>query len=318
MKHRVAIVPCSSYSTGEVMQALRQGLDLLGGVEQFLGDGKRLLVKPNLFAAVKPESALSTHPAMIGAMISLLNECGAQVLVGDNPVFGFSRLTYRRTGMLSALSGKNARAVSLKDTAPRAHACGRVIDRLLVSRLLDDVSAVISLPKLKAHNLMGMSGAVKNNYGLVHGGGIRKRLHLRFPVPDDFARMLLDLDELIAPTLYVVDAIVASDGHGPRFGKPRHVGAIVLGTSAVAVDFLLADLIGIPPEKVVTLRVAMQEAAWRQPAEAIETVGASVTDLRCVDFNHPPGGGGIVSVLPAPLQRWLIRRSQKLIERRHG
>ncbi len=318
MKHRVAIVPCSSYSPDEVAQALQQGLELLGGVEQFLGDGKRLLVKPNLFAAVKPERGLSTHPAMIGATISLLNKGGAQVLVGDNPVFGFSRLTYWRTGMLSALPAKNACAVSLKDTVPRGHSSGRVIDRFLVPRLLDDISAVISLPKLKAHNLMGMSGAVKNNYGLVHGDGIRKRLHLRFPVPDDFARMLLDLDEFIAPTLYIVDAIMASDGHGPRFGKPRHVGAIVLGSSAVAVDFVLADLIAMPPEKVVTLRVAMQEAAWRLPAEAIETVGATVAELRCVDFNHPPGGGGIVSVLPAPLQRWLFRRSQKLIERHHG
>ena len=46
------------------------------------------------------------------------------------------------------------------------------------------------------------------------------------PIRLDFSRMLVDLNELVRPTLQVMDAVTAMEGDGPNSGEPRTVGAI--------------------------------------------------------------------------------------------
>lgn len=73
---------------------------------------------------------------------------------------------------------------------------------------------VISVAKLKSHCMTGLSGGVKNLFGCVPGL-LKPELHSRFPKPELFCRMLLDLCELVRPVVTVVDAIVAMGGDGP-------------------------------------------------------------------------------------------------------
>ena len=71
--------------------------------------------------------------------------------------------------------------------------------------------------------------------------------------------MLLDLCTLINPALSIVDGIVAMEGKGPGFGNPRDLGLIIAGTDAVAVDAVIAKLIGVPPEHYPVLHTALNE-----------------------------------------------------------
>ncbi|MDA1469461.1 DUF362 domain-containing protein [Brachyspira hyodysenteriae] len=43
--------------------------------------------------------------------------------------------------------------------------------------------------------------------------------HLKLPDFEDFSTMLLDLNKLISPKLYIMDAILAMEGNGPRNGS---------------------------------------------------------------------------------------------------
>ncbi|MBN1496340.1 MAG: DUF362 domain-containing protein, partial [Spirochaetes bacterium] len=52
--------------------------------------GKRVLVKPNILSGNPPEKAVTTHPALVRAVVAHLARQGAEVMVGDNPgVFGY-------------------------------------------------------------------------------------------------------------------------------------------------------------------------------------------------------------------------------------
>jgi uncharacterized protein (DUF362 family) len=62
MKSSVSIVKCKDYDEEGVLRSLRQGIDLIGGIEAFVKRGNRVLLKPNLLFGKSPEKAVTTHP----------------------------------------------------------------------------------------------------------------------------------------------------------------------------------------------------------------------------------------------------------------
>jgi ferredoxin len=67
---------------------------------------------------------------------------------------------------------------------------------------------------------------------------------------------LVDVFATFTPHLTLVDAVLAMEGDGPTNGAPRHVGILLAGTDAVAVDAVACRLLGLPPERVPMIRIA--------------------------------------------------------------
>jgi len=66
MKSSVSIVKCQNYDEARVLSALRQAIDLIGGIRTFVKKDSRVLVKPNLLFGKSPEEAVTTHPRSSG------------------------------------------------------------------------------------------------------------------------------------------------------------------------------------------------------------------------------------------------------------
>jgi uncharacterized protein (DUF362 family) len=79
----VSIVRCSSYAGDEVLSAVRRAIDAIGGLTEYIKPGSRVLVKPNLLVAREPEAGITTHPAVVRAVIRLLKEINCRVVLGD-------------------------------------------------------------------------------------------------------------------------------------------------------------------------------------------------------------------------------------------
>ena len=121
---------------------------------------------------------------------------------------------------------------------------------ILPKELLEQ-DCVISLSKMKTHALERITGAVKNSYGSVYGLHKAKG-HTQYPSADSFARMLIDLNQCVAPKLYVMDGIVAMEGNGPGSGDPVSMNVILMSTDPVALDSVFAKLVHLKPELVPT------------------------------------------------------------------
>ena len=80
--------------------------------------------------------------------------------------------------------------------------------------------------KLKSHGMMGMSCAVKNLFGTIPGT-IKPEFHFRYPDYNDFANMLIDLNEHLKACFNIVDGVVAMEGNGPTAGVPKQVGLVL-------------------------------------------------------------------------------------------
>ena len=85
MSVRVAIVKCGDYESDNVSAAIRRAVGLLGGMQNFVKPGSRVLLKPNLLSARLPEEGVDTHPEVVRAAARLVKEAGAKVWVGDSP-----------------------------------------------------------------------------------------------------------------------------------------------------------------------------------------------------------------------------------------
>lgn len=249
----VALVRCDGYDPSTVHAAVGRGLDLLGGVGRFAEAGERILLKPNLLVASAPGEAVTTHPEVFRAVSRHLAETGAELSYGDSPAFGGTRMVARRAGIEAVAQELGVRLAQFGHPQTVSFPSGGLIKQFDIAQAVLDADGLVSLPKLKTHALTRMTGAIKNQFGCVPG--MRKgTFHVRMPDAEHFAQMLVDLNRLLRPRLFVMDGIVAMEGNGPRGGDPRPLGALLLSTDPVALDACACRIIGLDPQLVDTIR----------------------------------------------------------------
>ena len=83
-KWDVALAACDRYEETAVEAALREVLDPIDGLA-FVKPGMRVAIKVNLVTAMKPDTAATVHPAVVCALVKMLRERGAEVVIGDGP-----------------------------------------------------------------------------------------------------------------------------------------------------------------------------------------------------------------------------------------
>ena len=57
MNARVSIVKCQDYTPSNVLRAVKEAVDLIGGIERFVAPGQKVLIKPNLLSPKPPQAA---------------------------------------------------------------------------------------------------------------------------------------------------------------------------------------------------------------------------------------------------------------------
>jgi ferredoxin len=193
---------------------------------------------------------------------------------------------------------------------------GSTFQELEIARDILDAEVVINLPKLKTHQMMGLTCAVKNLFGAVVG--LRKpRLHLQAGTSKAFfALMLLELCEQIRPALTIVDAVVGMEGNGPGSGDPVQIGALLAGAEPLAVDAAALELLGLPSESCWTQRVARQTARPGSRLEELELFGPAPASLRPPRF-RPAKATDVNFGLP-PFLKHRLKRSLTALPRVDG
>jgi ferredoxin len=95
--------------------------------------------------------------------------------------------------------------------------------------------------------------------------------------------MLLDLESIISPRLHIMDGIWGMEGNGPRNGRLRKVGMILISANPHALDHCVARLMNLDPELVPTLKAA--QGYGRYQPEEIEVLGEELERLIMPDFD---------------------------------
>lgn len=274
-KSVVVLVRCDSYDEAKVSQAVEEGISLLGGVASFVRPGERIVLKPNVLIGCDPDEAVTTHPSVFATVARLLQKAGADVHYGDSSVMGGSVRNLRKAKLkevadylgLKLADFDNGRAVVHKEAVLNKH--------FVIANGVLDSDGLVSLPKLKPHGLVRFTGAIKNQFGCVPGI-LKSEYHVRMPDPYDFSAMLVDLNTLIRPRLYIMDAIVAMEGNGPRAGPPKKLGLLLFSTDPVAMDSIACKIIDLDPGFVPTLEAGERAGLGAYHYEDIEVIGDDI------------------------------------------
>ena len=97
MRYDVALAACKSYEDAEVSAALETAVTAAGGLD-WVTPGMRVALKLNLVSAMKPEEAATVHPAVVCALVRMLQARGAHVVLGDSPGGLYNAARLRRDG----------------------------------------------------------------------------------------------------------------------------------------------------------------------------------------------------------------------------
>ncbi len=286
MPATVALTVCNTYAKKELAAAIRKVFTLapLPDIK-----GKKVLLKPNILSDASPEKALTTRPEFVREVILYFQERGASIIyVGDSPGLpgaGFKGekcgigAVVRETGALWANFSKEKVTVS----SPTA----KVQKEFKVTSFVDKVDMIISLPKLKTHQLMFFTGAVKNLFGLVPGL-TKSPFHVRYPDRNAFGEMILDLYEAIMPSYAVMDGIIGMEGPGPANGTPHPVKVILGSTNLVALDIIASTIIGYDPLTIPINALALKRNFGIKTPTDITIAGVSIDEVKTNTFKLIP------------------------------
>jgi uncharacterized protein (DUF362 family)/Pyruvate/2-oxoacid:ferredoxin oxidoreductase delta subunit len=288
MESSVSIVKCKEYDEEKVLGALRQAIDLIGGIQAFVNKESRVLLKPNLLYGKPPEKVVTTHPSVVRGMIQIVRKAGGVPFIGDSPSIGGLMRTAEKAGIKAVADEMKCPLVEFNRPVFPAKGGGKIFRQLEIDQTVLDADVIINLPKWKTHAQMVLTLGVKNLFGCVPGP--RKPLwHLRAGESQKaFAQILLDLYRIIRPSLTILDGIVGMEGNGPGSGDPIPLGLILASKDAVSIDLVVCDLLGIPRKSIPTNQVALEDGMGR---ESIEVVGESIEASKISSFKLPPPFG---------------------------
>ena len=284
MKTSVSIVRCPSYDQEEVLKGLRRSIDLIGGIEKFVRKGNRVLLKPNLLYGKAPEKAVTTHPSIIKGVIQIVRETGGIPFIGDSPSVGSLTRAAEKAGIRRVADEMNCPLVEFNNPILPPKGGGKFFKQLEIDQTVFEADRIINLPKWKTHGLMLLTLGVKNLFGCVPGP--RKALwHLKAGENRRaFAQILVDLYQIVQPSLTILDGILGMEGNGPNSGHPIQLGLILASRDSFSLDQIVCDLLGIPRESLLTNQVAFEEGL---STDGIEVVGERVDEVKIPPFGLP-------------------------------
>jgi len=248
----VALVRCQDYQPQKVAEAVQKGLNLLGGAGQFAAAGEKILLKPNLLIGDDPVKCISPHPQVFGAIAREFLKTGAALSFGDSPGVGSPRSNAKRAGLLDVAEELGIALADFTNARVVPFPEGYLINQFEIAEGVAASDGLISISKLKTHALTRITGAIKNQFGCIPG--VRKaEFHSVMPNATLFSKMLVDLNLLLKPRLYIMDGIVTMEGNGPRNGKPCVMHVLLFSTDPVALDTTVCRVIELDPHLVEPL-----------------------------------------------------------------
>ena len=267
---------------------VRQAVDRAFELFPLAVRGKTVLIKPNVLRSSEAREGIVTHPAVLRAVVEKVETMQpATIIVGDNPglfSYGANEESFKRTGLMEAAKGYYQ---NIGNDSQKVPFNPDFMPTVSLSRIALEADIIISLPKFKTHGLTVLTGAIKNSYGLLPGAQ-KARLHEAAGSPERFHEMVVDVFRLRVPDLFLVDAVVGMEGNGPASPDLRDIGLILASVNGVAVDAVMATMMGCEAGRLRFLQKAKEVGLGDFNLASVEIIG----ELKPLpDFKLPPLGG---------------------------
>ncbi len=260
-------------------KAVREAVELAGGLAELVKRDSRVVVKPNLARLAPSGSGEITDARATAAVTKLVLDLNpASVVIAEGTAVGYddgslsTEEVFDLSGTRAVAQSLGVQCVNLNQDQPVAVPVPepRAADRLLMARTIVESDVIVSVPVLKTHNRTNATISLKNMWGCVVG--VEKRAGHMLGINNT----LVDYFSVFRPTYTVIDASVAMEGLWRSPQDARMMGLVLAGKDALAADLVGCALMGIHPYSVFYLRELTSQPGEVHGLSDIEVVGESI------------------------------------------
>jgi uncharacterized protein (DUF362 family) len=219
--------------------ATLKAINMLGGIEQFVKRGDKVILFPNIISPSPPEFAINTNPDVVKAVAELCVKAGGSVQVyhHHDPIYA---KTLGIQDRVEAVGASMAHMPPPDEAAERyievPVPMGRILNTIKVADLILNADVFINIPIAKHHAGSELTMAMKNLMGIVSDPRSWHYLGLH--------DCIADCTTAIRPDLVVMDATRILLNNGPSGpGETKVVNEVIASIDPVAVDAYGASLL---------------------------------------------------------------------------
>jgi uncharacterized protein (DUF362 family) len=233
-----------------------QGIAALGGMQQFVKKGQKVVVKPNIGWNKAPEFGANTNPLLVKRIVEHCFTAGAkEVYVFDHTCHEWTKC-YSNSGIEKAAKAAGATVVPGNNESyyqTVAVAGGKKLKSTKVHELLMEADVFINVPTLKHHSSTHVSLGMKNLMGAVWDRGYYHK--------NDLHQCIADFLLYRKPDLNVIDAYNAMTQNGPVGVSLNDV--VTLKAQVISADIVAADAASVKflnrnPEDIGHIKAAYE------------------------------------------------------------
>jgi len=261
---------------------------------------KQLIIKPNMVVTNMPLCA--TAPDALRALLEFIKPMyKGQIIIAESSSSVNSADGFKNYGYLDL-----AKEFDLKFFDMNTESVGTPVyildrdmhlDKIQASNLLTDPkNYVISLSRLKTHNTVVMTGAIKNlamaaplNPGAVNGAraiSYKRNMHSggsRFLHYNMFI-----MTPYVKADFSIIDGLEGMEGNGPINGTKVDHKIAMASFDPVAMDSMAARLMGIPLEQVGYLNYLAAAGMGNIDRNKIDIIGSQDPDKSIITYKLAP------------------------------
>jgi uncharacterized protein (DUF362 family) len=208
-------------------------IKVLKEIEEELKKANKILLKPNIVS--HEPYPTTTHPEVLETCLEFILNINKEVLVADGPALdaGNSKKIIAEHHLKKACDKFGIPLIDLNSGQTKK--IKTKTSEFNFSTIPFEYDFIISLPVLKAHEGCGITGALKNQFGLISP---RDRIALHITPWKSIHKAIAEINLTIKPNFWIIDAVQTITGtnevrHG---GKIRELGYMLAGKDPVSLD----------------------------------------------------------------------------------
>ena len=105
---QVSIRECKSYDYDVFRASFEKMIEDIGGLDKFVKEGSKVVIKPNLVIKKHPDEGATTHPVLVRVVCEELLKLNCEVIIAESPGGPYNKSNlkgfYKTCGLIDELS----------------------------------------------------------------------------------------------------------------------------------------------------------------------------------------------------------------------
>jgi len=265
MKYSIVRYPDTHNNIDNLEEAVAEAVKKLGGMESFVHQNDKVLIKVNICGGDPNNSATFTNKEIVGYVVDMVRKAG-----GDSIIVCDADMVWTAFWPVAKAEGwdkwaiqKNVKLTNLSETELVYFDFGEGSvfehnehpNKELVSREMLGADVIINIPVMKTHLFTSVTLGMKNMYG-TYPEMDKARFH-----KTGLVDVIYYVNSAFPPTLTIVDGSIGGEGIGPLVAKSVNYNTIVASNNVVVADAIASKLIGFkdPFNEIEHLRITKEK-----------------------------------------------------------